>query len=85
MNKKSVFQKISKKISKQEAVTDYDKVRRAFYNSRHFSEYRLSKLEEQLMRDWINRHGLLEKRDGLNNADYWLIGNLLHLNDERSY
>lgn len=86
MNRKSVFQRISKKISRKDAITEHDKLRRAFYCYRHYSDYYLKspEWEKQLMRDWIVEHGWLEKRDSLNNADYWLIGGLFGLKDERS-
>ena len=85
MNKKSVFQKISKKISKKNAVSDHEKMRRAFYCWRHYWDYYMKspEWERELMRAWIERRGLVERRDELNDADYNLICSLFNLKNER--
>jgi len=85
MNKKSVFQRISKKSSKNQLTSDHAIMRHAFYKIRHYSSVKISDKEKELMKSWIMERGLVEKRDSLNNADYWLIGSLFGLKDERSY
>lgn len=59
-------------------------MRHAFYKVRHYSTAKISDREKELMKAWIMERGLVEKRDSLNNADYWLIGSLFGLKDERS-
>lgn len=81
--RKSVFQKISKKISKKNAVSDHEKMRRAFYCIRHYFGVKLSEHEYELMRAWIEKRGLVERRDELNNADYDLVCSLFNLKNER--
>jgi hypothetical protein len=59
-------------------------MRHAFYKIRHYPTVKISDKERELMKAWIMERRLVERRDSLNNADYWLIGSLFQLKDERS-
>lgn len=76
--KKSVFSKISNKNAANGTAE------KALYKIRHYSNAKILPEESELIRGYVISNNLIEQRDSLNNADYWLIGALFNLKDERS-